>query len=90
MTSPEKKTKTRYGTLNVERRKYPRFSVDLPIEYYRMDKPAGSRGRALDINEGGLLIYFSERMETGQRGRLRPFFSIGSGLNTIELLSEVA
>jgi c-di-GMP-binding flagellar brake protein YcgR len=90
LNSPEKETKTHYGILNVERRKYPRFSVDLPIEYYRIDKPAGSRGRALDISEGGLLIYFPERMEIGQCLRLRLFFSMGSELNTIELLSEVA
>ena len=90
LNSPDEETKTRYGILNVETRKHPRFSVDLPIEYYRIDKPAGSRGRALDISEGGLLIYFSERMEIGQRLRLRLFCSIGYELNTIELLSEVA
>ena len=90
MEPDEEETKIHYGILNVERRKYPRFSVDLPIEYYWIDKPAGSRGRGLDISEGGLLIYFSERMEIGQRLRLRLFFSMGSELNTIELLSEVA
>ena len=90
MNSPEKETKTRYGILNIERRKYPRFSVDLPIEYYRIDEPVGSLGRASDNRKGGLLIYFSERMEIGQRLRLRLLFSMGSELNTIELLSEVA
>ena len=90
LDSPEKETTTHYGILNLERRKFPRFSVDLPIEYQRIDKPTGSHGRALDISEGGLLIYFPERMEIGQHLRLRLFFSIGSKLSTIELLSEVA
>ena len=36
------------------------------------------------------MIYFPEKIEIGQRLRLRLFFSIGSELNTIELLSEVA
>ena len=87
---PEKEAKTRYGTLNLERRKYPRFSVDLPVEYYRIDSTAGINGRALNIGEGGLLIYFPEQMEVGQRLRLKLFFSVGSELNIIEVLAEVA
>jgi c-di-GMP-binding flagellar brake protein YcgR len=87
---PEKEAKTRYGTLNLERRKYPRFSVDLPVEYYRVDSTAGITGRALNIGEGGLLIYFPEKVEVGQRLRVRLFFSVGSALNTIEVLAEVA
>ena len=90
MDLPEKEAKPRYGTLNLERRKYPRFSVDLPVEYYRVDSTAGLTGRALNIGEGGLLIYFPEQMEIGQRLRLRLFFSVGSELNIIELLAEVA
>ena len=90
LKSPEKEAKIHYGVLNVEKRKYPRFSVDLPIEYYRAESSIGTAGRALDISEGGLLIYFPEKIEIGQRLRLRLFFSMGSELNTIELLSEVA
>jgi c-di-GMP-binding flagellar brake protein YcgR len=87
---PEKEVKPRYGTLNLERRKYPRFSVDLPVEYHRVDSTTGLTGRALNIGEGGLLIYFPEQVEVGQRLRLRLFFSAGSELNIIELLAEVA
>lgn len=89
LDSPEKEAKTHYGILNVERRKYPRFSVDLPVEYYRIDSTTGLAGRAYNFSEGGLLIYFQEQMEIGQRLRLRLFFSMGSKLNTIELLVEV-
>jgi len=89
MNSPEKETKAQYGFVNVERRKYPRLNIDIPIEYYRIDEPAGSRGRTLNISEGGLLIYSSERMEIGQRLRLRLFLNMVSELSSIELLSEV-
>ena len=89
LDSPEKESKPHYGILNVERRKYPRFSVDLPTEYYRIDSTPVLTGRALNIGQGGLLIYFPEQMEIGQRLRLRLFFSTGSKLNTIELLAEV-
>ena len=89
MTKEEEEPKLRYGTVNFERRKYPRFSVDLPIEYYRIDSSIGHSGKALNISEGGLLIYFPEQMEIGQYIKVKFFFSLGSELNTIEVLAEV-
>ena len=89
MKSEEKGAKLRYGIVNFERRKFPRFSVDLPVEYEKIDSfiPAG---RVPNISEGGLLIYFPKRMEIGQRLKLRLFFSsTGSGLSSIEALVEV-
>jgi len=90
VTKEEKEPKPRYGTVNFERRKYPRFSVDLPIEYYRIDSSIGHSGKALNIGEGGLLIYFPEQMDIGQYIKVKLFFSLGSELNTIEALAEVA
>jgi c-di-GMP-binding flagellar brake protein YcgR len=89
LNSPENTTKGHHGILNIERRNYPRFNIDMPIEYYRIEEPAGSRGRTINMSEGGLLIYSSERMEIGQRLMLRLFLNMGPELNTIELLSEV-
>jgi c-di-GMP-binding flagellar brake protein YcgR len=85
----EKETKPRYGTVNLERRKNPRVSVDLPIEYYRIDSSVSHTGKALNISEGGLLLYFPEQMDIGQYIRLKLFLSLGSELNTIEVLAEV-
>jgi len=85
----EKETKPRYGTVNFERRKYPRFNVDLPIEYSRIDSSVSHTGRGLDISEGGLLIYFPEQMDVSQYLRLKLFFPSGSEMNTIETLVEV-
>ena len=89
MKSGEKETKPRYGTVNFERRRYPRFNVDLPIEYYRIDSPISHTSRGLDISEGGLLIYFPEQMDVSQYLRLKLFLSLGSELNAIEALAEV-
>jgi c-di-GMP-binding flagellar brake protein YcgR len=86
----EKETKPRTGVVNFERRKYPRFSVDLPIEYSRIDSPISHTGRGLNISEGGLLIHFLEKMDLSQYLRLKLFFPLGSELNTIEVLAEVA
>ena len=89
MKCEEKEAKPRYGIVNFERRKFPRFSVDLPVEYEKVNSftPAG---RVINISEGGLLIYFPERMEIGQHLKLRFFFSaLGSNLKAIEALVEV-
>ncbi len=90
LQSPKQNAKAHYGILNLEKRKYPRFSVDLPVEYCRVESSIGNEGRALDVSEGGLLIYFPERMEIGQRLNIKLFLSMGSKLNTIEIVSKVA
>jgi len=90
MKSREEETKPRIGIVNFEKRKHPRFNVDLPIEYSRIDSPASHIGRGLNISEGGLLIYFPEKMDLGQYLSLKLFFPVGSKLNTIEVPVEVA
>jgi len=90
MKSREEEAKPRIGIVNFERRKHPRFSVDLPIEYSRIDSPASHNGRGLNISEGGLFIYFPEKMDLGQHLSLKLFFPLGSKLSTIEVLVEVA
>ena len=88
MRTGEKETKSRYGTVNFEKRKHPRFSVDLPVEYSRADLPA-DHARAMNASEGGLLLYLPEQMEIGNPLRLKLFFTMGSELNAIETLVEV-
>jgi c-di-GMP-binding flagellar brake protein YcgR len=84
----EKGTKSRYGTVNFEKRKHPRFSVDLPVEYSQADVSA-DQGRAMNASEGGLLLYLPEQMGIGTHLRLKLFFTRGSELNAIETLVEV-
>ena len=89
MKGEEKEIKLRYGTVNIEKRKHPRFNIDLPIEYARTDLFI-KHGRAINASEGGLLLCLPEQMEIGQHLRLKVFFSSGSELNKIETLVEVA
>ncbi len=85
----EQKDESHYGLVNFERRKFPRFNVDLPVEYERMGSFVPS-GRAPNISEEGLLIYFSERMEVGQSLRIKLFFAnLGSDFESIEAVVEV-
>ena len=88
MKKEDKETKPRYGIVNFEKRKYPRYNVDLPMEYARRDSVV-NHGQALNASEGGLLVYLPERVEVGQHLSLKLFFSSMSEFNTIETLVEV-
>jgi hypothetical protein len=81
--------KPRIGIINFERRKHPRFNVDLPVEYTRMESTLRQTGKALNASEGGLLIYFPERMEIGQQLRVKLYFSVDSDLQSVECFVEV-
>ena len=82
-------SKPRIGIINFEKRKHPRFNVDLPVEYTRVESTLRQTGRALNASEGGLLIYFPERMEIGQQLRVKLYFSTGSDLESVECLVEI-
>ena len=85
----ESTPRPRIGITNFERRRHPRFTIDLPLEYYRTEAPAVRTGRAMNASEGGLLIYFPEQMEIGQHLHIRLYFASGSDLNVVECLVEI-
>ena len=79
-----------HGTVNFEKRKHPRFSVDLPVEYYKLGSLVKHDGKAMNASQGGLLLYFSEPLQIGQYLRLKLFLPSGFRSSTIETLAEVA
>jgi c-di-GMP-binding flagellar brake protein YcgR len=85
----DKERKLHYGIVNFERRKHPRFNIDLPIEYSLLPSPVSHPGRALNASEGGLLVFLSEKVEISQLLQLKLFFPSGSELNGVELIAEV-
>ncbi len=88
MESEESASRPRYGIVNFERRKFPRLNVDLPVEYHR-EESFTLGGRVVNASEGGLLIYFPERLEIGQRLNVKLSFVFGQALNTIETLVDM-
>ena len=86
MEAREKDTKPRIEVIDFENRRYPRFDIHLPIEYYQIKSSITHTG---NISEGGLLIYFPEETDVSQYLRLKLFFSLRSELNTIKVLAEV-
>ena len=81
--------KVRFGIANFERRRYPRFSVNLPIEYYPIDAPNGLKGHAGNLSEGGLMVYLSGKPEMGQILHVKLFFPSVPDLQAVEMLTQV-
>ena len=85
----EEGKKLRFGVANFERRKHPRFSVNLPIEYCQTNFILSHKGRTIDASEGGLLIYSPEQLQIGQHLRLKLFFYFDSEMHSMELYAQV-
>ena len=89
MGKEERETEPRFGMVNFERRRHPRFVVDLPVEYWKIRNFKSCPSRATNVSEGGLLVFLSEQLEIGQNLRLNLFVDAGPGLNSIESVVEV-
>ena len=85
----EREIEPRFGTANFERRRHPRFAVDLPIEYWKIDTLKSCPSRATNVCEGGLLVHLSEQLEIGQNLRMNLFVDAGPDLQCLEALVQV-
>lgn len=81
--------KASYGLVNFERRRYPRFSIDLPIEYYLLPSPEKRQARVSNISEGGIMIYVPEKLAIEQQLQVKIFFPTEPNLTTMEVIGEV-
>ena len=72
-----------------ERRRYPRFSGALPVEYRRTDSPRIHLGHTVNISEGGLMILAPERLGIGEQLEMKVYFSSASGLVTFKAVVRV-
>lgn len=81
--------KVHFGVANFERRRHPRFSVDLPIEYHKIHSPPSQPGRLENISESGLLVYMPEKPKMGQFLRVKLFFPSDFNLQAIDALTQV-
>ena len=48
-----------------ERRRHPRFPVDLPVDYTLMENRTADVGSVANASEGGLMVFLNEQMEVG-------------------------
>jgi hypothetical protein len=78
------------GPINMERRKNPRFFVDLPVKYWRIDIPQSGPGRTGDISEGGVLLYLPEKIAAGQNIGVKIFIPTPFESQSIEAIGQAA
>ena len=85
----ENKLKPRTGVAKIEERQHPRFLLNLPVEYYRVNSDVNQAGYTVNASEGGLMVNLPEKLEVGQLLKIKLFFSFGPDINSIEILSQV-
>lgn len=72
-----------------ERRKYPRFLIDLPLEYRMSSNHKAHGGIVLNASETGLLLYSTEDMPVGTKLKITVLFPKGYELANFELIGEI-
>jgi c-di-GMP-binding flagellar brake protein YcgR len=80
---------TKMGVLAIEKRRHPRFSVELPLDYARVDGKETYGGMVANASEGGLLVYLPERIEIGALLKIEIFYVRGLELDTIKVMARV-
>ncbi len=73
----------------VERRKYPRLMVEVPLDYCFIDSEEEHSGTATNASEGGLLVYLTEDIERGTLLKIEILFPKGSQLRKIKAIAKV-
>lgn len=72
-----------------ERRRYPRFPVDFPIDCHREGGGKTFVGKAINASEGGLMVCFTESMNIGARLVVSMLFNLGYELTEIKARCQV-
>jgi len=89
MKQHQSNSHSKIGVLAIEKRKYPRFSVELPLNYSRADVKETFGGMVANASEGGLLVYLPERIEIGALLKIEILYVKGLELDTIRAVTKV-
>jgi c-di-GMP-binding flagellar brake protein YcgR len=73
----------------MERRKHPRVSVRLPLEYWESDD-ARHGGYVENVSEMGLAIYSIQEYPIGSHLGVKVFFSSGSEFDRFQVRTRIA
>jgi c-di-GMP-binding flagellar brake protein YcgR len=85
-TTSEKKM----GILAVEKRRYPRYTAEFPLDYARIEDKGTYGGMVANMSEGGLLVYLPQRMEIGAVLKIEILYVQGLEFSTIKAVAKVA
>ncbi|MFB3885448.1 MAG: PilZ domain-containing protein [Thermodesulfobacteriota bacterium] len=84
-----KKLLHKKGIVAIERRKHPRFNLELPLDYYRIEDKENYGGIVANASEMGILAYLPEKMELGTVLRTEIFYAKGLELDSIQATAKV-
>ena len=73
----------------VERRKHPRFLIELPIEYRRANDSGIRPGHTVNFSEDGFMVSVSEQIEISEQLEMKIYFSSESSLITIAAIVKI-
>ncbi|MGZ3524340.1 MAG: PilZ domain-containing protein [Thermodesulfobacteriota bacterium] len=82
------KAKSKEGIFIVERRRDPRFTLELPMDY-SIESVDRYGGVAANASKGGLLVYLPEAIVVGTSLRIEILFAKESELNSIRAIAKV-
>jgi len=72
-----------------EKRKYPRFFMDFPLEYRVLDAPDARGGLVVDGSEMGLRIHSIENMPVGTKLKIAVIFPKEFQMTNFEVTAEI-
>jgi hypothetical protein len=84
-----KKMLSKKGVVAIERRKHPRFNLELPLDYFRLEVKENYGGIVANASELGILVYLPERMEIGTTLSIETFYAKGLELDSIKAIAKV-
>jgi hypothetical protein len=77
------------STLSKERRKYPRFNLDFPLEYRVSDGPSAFGGIVVDGSEIGLRIHSVKNMSVGAKLNITVIFPKEFQVANFDVVAEI-
>ncbi len=79
---------THFGRVELERRVFPRFKLEIPVSYVVENEPPRT-GVTANASRGGLLLYLPEKLDSGLRLRIKMFLSDRKAPRMIEVVAKV-
>jgi hypothetical protein len=74
---------------NKERRKYPRFFIDLPLEYRDMDGSCLGGAIVVNASEGGFLIEAVRGIPVGKELNITVLYPMGFELTNFKVVAKI-
>jgi c-di-GMP-binding flagellar brake protein YcgR len=86
---PNMTPQNKMGVLAIEKRRHPRYSVELPLDYSQVNGKETFGGIVANASEGGLLVYLPEIMKIGDALKIEIFYASGLELKSIKAIAKV-